>query len=70
MDGFDAIPMFSKKKLRILESIRTIQMGSTKNIVLVMRLIGSTDLQSRWKWSQFKKIRMDDEDGKKELKKE
>ena len=45
MDGFDAIPMFSKKKIRILESIRTIQMGSTKNIVLVMRVIGSTDLQ-------------------------
>ena len=45
MDGFHAIPMFSKKKIRILESIRTIQMGSTENIVLVMRVIGSTDLQ-------------------------
>ena len=46
MDGFDAIPMFSKKKLRILESIRTIQMAYTENIVLVMRVIGSTDVQT------------------------
>ena len=45
MDGFHAIPMFSKKKLRILESIRTIQMAYTENIVLVMRVIGSTDVQ-------------------------